>query len=118
MAKVKFTYQKYDYSFLGIRKTDSLFNNAVSVAASTIGLDLITTETIGEPIGQVFYTDYVYEPMHSGGWEITLQTPQITSTSASYTIDGTSSAASTISTTTTASNNATHWYDYYYTNRR
>ena len=57
--KPKFTYVSYDYSFLH-KKEDTweiLFPNFVKVAAKTIGFDLVETQPMDEPSGQLFWLD-------------------------------------------------------------
>ena len=54
MAKVKYTYQSYDYSFLHNGPKIPCFQK---VYAKTIGHDLVTVEPINAPTGQLFYFD-------------------------------------------------------------
>ena len=92
MAKVKYTYQSYDYSFLKPKDSDPWYlPNAIRVAARTIGFDMTPVEPMNEPVGQLFYfeptitatttdgggqiTATTYEPLHTGGWEVTFTPP-------------------------------------------
>ena len=54
MAKGKYTYQSYDYSFLHHGPKISCFQK---VYAKTIGYDLTTVEPLNAPTGQLFYFD-------------------------------------------------------------
>lgn len=54
MAKVKYTYQSYDYTFLYTGSKLPLFQK---VFAKTIGYDLVTVKPMNEPTGQLFYFD-------------------------------------------------------------
>ena len=92
MTKGKYTYQSYDYSFLKPKDSDPWYlPNAIRVAARTIGFDMTPVEPMNEPVGQLFYfeptitatttdgggqiTATTYEPLHTGGWEVTLTPP-------------------------------------------
>lgn len=54
MAKAKYTYQSYDYSFLNHEPKIPCFQK---VYAKTIGYDLATVEPMNAPTGQLFYFD-------------------------------------------------------------
>lgn len=54
MAKGKFKYQSYDYSFL--EPKDSWYLSAAKrICAKTIGYDITTTQTMNEPSGQLYW---------------------------------------------------------------
>lgn len=54
MAKAKYTYQSYDYSFLNHEPKIPCFQK---VYAKIIGYDLATVEPMNAPTGQLFYFD-------------------------------------------------------------
>ena len=54
MAKVKYTYQSYDYSFLYSGPKIPFFQK---VYAKTIGYDLVAVKPMNAPNGQLFYFD-------------------------------------------------------------
>jgi len=54
MAKGKYTYQSYDYSFLQQGPKIPFFQK---VCAKTIGYDLATVKPMNAPTGQLFYFD-------------------------------------------------------------
>lgn len=89
-TKKKYTYQSYDYSFLNGHLTDKwsiTFPHAVTAAARTIGFDLTEVHPMDEPVGQLYWMDATYgtndaelttttyEPLHTGGWEVTFTPP-------------------------------------------
>lgn len=89
-TKRKYTYQSYDYSFLKPKYEDSwsiTLPHALSVAARTIGFDFTEVHPMHEPVGQLYWLDATYgtndaesttttyEPMHTGGWEVTFTPP-------------------------------------------
>jgi hypothetical protein len=77
MAKAKYTYQSYDYSFLiDSGKEGGFFGLAKKVAAKTIGFELVTETPMNEPTGQLYWYDY--EPMLDTRWEVTLTEPTAT----------------------------------------
>lgn len=57
MSKPKYTYVSYNYNFL-YDKNES-FPKFVQIAAKTIGFDLEVERPMAEPIGQLFYMDYI-----------------------------------------------------------
>lgn len=104
-TKRKYTYQSYDYSFLNGHLTDKwsiTLPRAVSAAARTIGFELTEVHPMNEPVGQLYWIDSIdvtnnaestvttttYEPLHTGGWEVTFAPPT--------TIDGSSAASTSI----------------------
>lgn len=57
MAKIKFVYQSYDYSFLK-PKDPWYIPICRKVFAKTIGNDMVTVKSMDLPSGKLFYFDY------------------------------------------------------------
>lgn len=88
MSKPKFQYVSYDYTFLYNKSSNwDFLPKAVKVAAQTIGFDLVDSQPMAEPVGQIYWMDYTY--------------------------DDSVSTAATYKPRQTGATNLTTWYDIY-----
>ena len=91
MSKPKFQYVSYDYTFLHKKKDgwSVYLPKAITVAAQTIGFDIVEEHPMNEPTGQLYWADFTYD-----------DNAATTATASTYT-------TSTTGTTTNP------WYDIY-----